>query len=495
VGRIPSDALVVLIGPTGSGKSTWAAAHARPEQVVSSDALRGTVGLHPTDQKASADAFAVLDRIVEARLRRGLFTVIDATSLQADSRAGWRQLARAAGRPCHAVLFDTPAAACRKRNKDRDRPVPARVLTGQVKAFEALLETIDSEGFDGAHRHHDDLRIVPPAFVRADAAHARQQEQPMTLDFGLQIPSFTWEGGPEQIGPTLTRIAADGEAAGFSSLWVMDHFFQIPQVGPAWHDMLDSWTTLAFLANATSTVRLGTLVTGVTYRNVGHLGKIVATLDVLSGGRAVCGIGAAWFEQEHRAYGWEFPPLPERYELLEDALRALPLLWGPGSRSFEGTRVSIPDATCYPRPLQERIPILVGGSGERRTLRLVAQYADACNLFGDPATIAHKVEVLHGHCTDLGRDPSEIEVTSLSTVLVGESDEEVAATAARLAPDNMSPEQYAARVNAGTADDLVGRFRQFAEAGLTTAIVNIPNVSEPDVLARFAPVIEAFRRP
>lgn len=492
--RIPNDALVVLVGPAGSGKSTWAAMHARPEQVVSSDALRGVVGVHPTDQKASKDAFAVLDQIVAARLKRGLFTIIDATSLQADTREGWRQLANDAGRACHAVVFDTPAAECRKRNKARDRPVPARVLTGQIQALESVLEVIDDEGFDDVHRHDDGVRVVPRAFVGAPAGAARQQEEPMTLSFGLQIPSYTWEGGPEQIGPTLARLGREAEEAGFTSIWVMDHFLQIPQVGPAWHDMLDSWTTLAFLANATSSIRLGTLVTGVTYRNVAHLGKIVATLDVLSGGRAICGLGAAWFDREHEAYGWEFPPLAERYALLEDALNALPVLWGPGSKPFDGSRISIPDTTCYPRPLQERVPILVGGSGERKTLRLVAQYADACNLFGDPATIAHKVDVLHGHCADLGRDPDEIEVTQLLTVLAGESDDDVAATAARLAPDNLSPEQYATRVNAGIVDDLVGRFREYAEAGVDSALVNMPNVAEPGALARFAPVIDAFGR-
>src|SRR5207237_256820 len=146
-----------------------------------------------------------------------------------------------------------------------------------------------------------------------------------------------------------------------------------------------------------------------------HLAKIVATLDVVSGGRAVCGIGAAWFEKEHRAYGWRFPPLKERFALLEDALQVLPLMWGPGAPSFEGRVISVPECTCYPRPLQEHLPIMVGGSGERRTLRLVAQYADACNLFGDPPTVRHKLEVLGRHCDELGRNIDEIDVTQLST--------------------------------------------------------------------------------
>ena len=174
----------------------------------------------------------------------------------------------------------------------------------------------------------------------------------------------------------------------------MDHFRQIPTMGRPWEDMLESWTTLGYLAGVTDTIRLGTLVTGITYRNIAHLGKIVATLDVLSGGRAMCGLGAAWYREEHLAYGWPFPSARERYALLEDALRLLPLLWGPGTPSFTGRAIQVPEAMCYPRPLQERIPLLVGGSGERTTLRLAARYADACNLFGEAPTIARKVEVL-----------------------------------------------------------------------------------------------------
>jgi alkanesulfonate monooxygenase SsuD/methylene tetrahydromethanopterin reductase-like flavin-dependent oxidoreductase (luciferase family) len=254
--------------------------------------------------------------------------------------------------------------------------------------------------------------------------------------------------------------------------------------------MLDSYTTLGFLAGRTRSLRLGTMVTGITYRNVAHLGKIVATLDVLSGGRAVCGIGAAWFEREHRSYGWDFPPLKRRYELLEDALQALPLLWGPGSPTFEGKAITIPEAICYPRPLQARVPLLVGGSGERTTLRLVAQYADACNLFGDAATIRRKVEVLHQHCDDIGRDPGDVRVTSLSTALVADDREALAHEVERLR-GAASPESFAHRVNAGTVEDHIGRFRGLAEAGVETAVVNLPSLDVTGV-QRFGAVIGEF---
>jgi len=205
------------------------------------------------------------------------------------------------------------------------------------------------------------------------------------------------------------------------------------------------------------------LVTGITYRNLAHLGKIVATLDVLSGGRAMCGLGAAWFEREHHLYGFAFPPARRRYDLLEDALELLPLLWGPGAPAFHGRTTDVPEAVCYPRPLQARIPILVGGGGERRTLRLVAQHADACNLFGDPAMVRHKIEVLHRHCADVDRDPHEITVTQLSTV------------------------------DPRPVDDHVGRFRELADAGVQQAIVSLSDLGDTAPLERFAEVIAAFR--
>jgi alkanesulfonate monooxygenase SsuD/methylene tetrahydromethanopterin reductase-like flavin-dependent oxidoreductase (luciferase family) len=257
--------------------------------------------------------------------------------------------------------------------------------------------------------------------------------------------------------------------------------------------MLESYTTLGYLAGVTSDVRLGVLVTGVTYRNVAHLAKIVATLDVLSGGRAWCGLGAAWFAKEHQAYGWAFPSLRERYALLEDALRLLPVMWGAGSPPFEGAVVQVPETTCYPRPLQERVPIMVGGSGERRTLRLVAEHADACNLFGDAATVRHKVDVLHRHCADVGRDPDTVLVTHLSTALTARSRADLDAAVAAAKPKRATPEAYAAAVNAGTVDDHVGRFRELADAGVQTAIVNLPDLGDVAPVERFAEIIARFR--
>ena len=200
----------------------------------------------------------------------------------------------------------------------------------------------------------------------------------------------------------------------------------------------------------------------------------MATLDVLSGGRALCGLGAAWFEREHRLYGWAFPPLAERFARLEDALELLPLMWGKGSPPFEGRTLTVEAAVCYPRPLQERIPILVGGSGERRTLRLVARHADACNLFGDPDTVRRKVAVLHAHCETEGRDPAEVTVTHLGSARV------------------LAAGEPRAGAGDATAAEQVGRYRELAEAGVGTAIVALADASGAAAVERFAEVIAAF---
>jgi F420-dependent oxidoreductase-like protein len=473
--RVPRQCLVVLVGPSGSGKTQWAAEHFPSGAIVSSDRMRALVGESEHDQRAGTDAFVVLDLVLDRRMKRKLLTVLDTLGLDAERRRKYVAAARKHGVPVMAVVFDTPAAECRRRNTTRTRPVPAKVLSAQLKQWPAVRAALADDGFDAVHQAAP-VRVVDPQFVTAPAAAGRQQEDPLALEFGLHIPRFTWDGGPAELRGRLAATVRAAEDAGFRSLWVMDHFIQIPVAGREWDEMLDSYTTLGFIAAHTERATVGALVTGVTYRNIAHLGKIVATLDVLSGGRAVCGLGAAWFEREHRAYGWEFPPLRDRYALLEDALQMLPMMWGPGSPSFEGRAITVPEAMCYPRPLQEKIPILVGGSGEKRTLRLVAQYADACNLFGDADTVRHKVDVLHRHCADVDRDPSQVTVTHFAPVLVTDD-------AARAD----------GRVVAGPVDDHVGRFRELTEAGVDAAFVSLVDGGDPvAAIDRFAPVIAAF---
>ena len=488
---IPNRSLVVLVGPSGSGKTSWAGANFRADQIVSADAIRGLVGIGPHDQRAGTDAFDVLSLVLERRLKRGLITVVDSLGLDDDKRAEWIDLARRRGRPVHAVAFDTPARECRSRNKARERPVPTKVLTGQLKRFESVGPRLIDE-FDAVHRPGP-ARVLPSAFAGSGPARERQERKVMPMRFGLQVSNFTWPGGDEEIGPHLASVARQAEEAGFSSLWVMDHFIQIPSIGREWEPMLDSYTTLGFLAASTERIRLGAMVSGVTYRNVAHLGKIVATLDVLSGGRAACGLGAAWFDREHAAYGWDFPSLAERYELLEDALELLPLMWGPGSPGYEGRRITIPEAICYPRPLQERVPVLVGGSGERKTLKLVARHADACNIIGEPDVVERKVEVLRRHCESNGRDPSEITVTQLSTVLSATDEAALVQRVEQMRSDATSPEHWAERMKAGTVEDHIGRFRLLAEAGVEEAVVGLADIGLPGAIDGFAPIIDAFR--
>jgi F420-dependent oxidoreductase-like protein len=489
--RLPPRALVVLAGPSGAGKTEWARRHFRDGQIVSSDDLRALVGEGPHDQRAGGDAFAVLDLVLERRLRRGLLTVIDSLALDGERRRGWVQLARAHGVACHVVAFDTPPAQCRARNRTRPRPVPSKVLSAQLRTWSVVRDGLADDGFDAVHTPGP-VDVVPAALLHAPVAARRQREEPVSMRFGLQISSFQWPGRPHETAARLAAIARAAEDAGFSSLWVMDHMIQVPQVGREWEDLLESYTTLGYLAAITRHCRLGVLVTAVTFRNAGHLAKIVATLDVLSGGRAACGLGLGWFTREHAAYGWGLPPVAERYVLLEETLQVLRLLWGPGTPGFAGTALDVPEAICYPRPVQERVPILVGGGGERRTLRLVAEHADACNVMGEPDVVRRKVEVLGEHCARVGRDPAEIEITHLTPLLIAGDRAELATRVEELKGPAQAPEAFVERALAGTVDDHIGRFRDLADAGVQTAIVSLAGCADPTPVERFGEVISAF---
>jgi F420-dependent oxidoreductase-like protein len=494
--ELPSPCLVVLVGPAGSGKTRWATQHF-PGRVVGSDALRAIAGEGEDDLRASVDAFALLDDIVERRMRRRLTTVVDTLGNDPARRQRWRAMAAKHDMPCHAVVIATSAADTRRWNKGRDKRVPEAVLRSQLAEFTGVADAVRAEPFDAVHQitpFVEPLQVAPSLTRPAAATAPRPRLQSeRRLTFGLQIPQFTWPGGPSELAPHLRQLARRAEAAGFDALYVMDHFRQIPMFGPAWLDMLESWTTLAHLAACTDTIHLGTMVAGITHRSVPLLGKIVATLDVLSGGRAICGLGVGWYEAEHRAYGWRFPPVAERYALLEDALVLLPMMWGPGGKPFEGRALHVPDTSCYPRPLQERIPIMVGGSGERRTLRLVAAGADACNLFGEPDAVRHKVAVLAEHCQAIGRDPATISVSHLSTALVGESPAEVKQLVEATRPPKVSAERHGRTVNAGTVDQHVARLGRFVDAGVDHVVVSLADAADADSVDRYGSVITAAR--
>ena len=249
-----------------------------------------------------------------------------------------------------AVTFDTAPSECRERNRQRPRPIPADALAAQLRKWRSVRDLIETEGFDSVIGASP-VRIVPKTFEAASKAAGRQVEHPVGLRFGLHLGSYTFAGGASATQAAVRQIATSGEAAGFHSIYVMDHFRQIPQIGRSWEDFLESYTTLGYLAACTERVRLGALVTGITYRNPAHLAKIISTLDILSGGRALCGLGLAWHRERALAYGWDFPSTAERYLILEDTLQLLPLMWGAGTPSYEGKRITVPETLCYPRPL------------------------------------------------------------------------------------------------------------------------------------------------
>jgi F420-dependent oxidoreductase-like protein len=236
------------------------------------------------------------------------------------------------------------------------------------------------------------------------------------MKLAVHCANLSWPGGPAKLGSTLSEVARTADEGGISTLTMMDHWFQMEMLGGPAEPMLEGYTSLGFLAGQTRKLELGLLVTGVTYRHPGLLAKIVATLDVLSGGRAMLGIGAAWYDREHAALGVPFPPTSERFGRLEEAIRICRQMWSEDDGPFESTHYGLAETICVPAPIQAGGPrILIGGSGERKTLRLVARYADACNLYGfDPQQMKHKIDVLDGHCSDVGRDPAEVTRTALA---------------------------------------------------------------------------------
>ena len=234
------------------------------------------------------------------------------------------------------------------------------------------------------------------------------------MQIGVHLVRFTGPNGPTALGPMLASVGQAAEEAGVDNLSLMDHFFQLEFLGDARDPMLEGYTTLGFLAAHTRSVQLQLAMTGVTYRHPGLLAKIVATLDCLSGGRAVLGIGAAWYEREHLGLGVPFPPVSERFERLEETLQIVRQMWSPDDGPFLGSHYRLEETICSPQPLH-RVPIMVGGEGERKTLRLVAKYGDACNVFAgrDTEHVAHKFEVLRGWCDELGRPYDDISRTVL----------------------------------------------------------------------------------
>jgi F420-dependent oxidoreductase-like protein len=295
----------------------------------------------------------------------------------------------------------------------------------------------------------------------------------MTPTFGLQLPSFTLDVADSALFDRVVEMAVAGEESGFSSLWVMDHLYQLPALGGEDSPMLEAYTLLGALAARTRSVQLGTLVTGVTYRNPAILAKQVTTLDIVSSGRAILGIGAAWHDVEHVAFGVDYPSDKERLDRLEEAVQIARAMFTEDSPSFQGTYYRVESVKNLPRPIRpEGIPIMIGGGGEKRTLKLVAQYADQCNVAGDLDTVRHKIEVLRGHCADVGRDAAEVRTTRLGSLFLTDGEQQTADTRKMIV--DLAGEEFAAACTVGTDDEVVEQVAAMIDAGVQEPIFNMP---------------------
>ncbi|HKX75659.1 MAG TPA: LLM class flavin-dependent oxidoreductase, partial [Acidimicrobiia bacterium] len=371
-------------------------------------------------------------------------------------------------------------AVMRARNRGRSRPVPEKVLTSQIRRFRQLRERLEGEG-----------QLIVAAGQGVEPAHSpearlsreRQRQDPVGLRFYHQVSQFPATG----LEDWLTALVVTAEDLGFAGVAVMDHLMQIPQVGRPFESMPEAYTTLAFLAARTTRLQLGALVSGVTLRNPALLAKMVATLDVLSGGRAYCGIGAGWFSAEQRSYG--FPSLApgQRLAALEDALHILPVMWGPGQASYVGRMTTIAEAVCYPRPLG-KVPIIVGGRGPR-LIDHAARLADGINLA--TADLDRLLPLVESAKEKWHRP--EVEVSVLDIPLVARHRNEVAELVERHRGSH-SAAVFAQRHHAGDIDLHIGRYRAMAERGVEAIFLAPVGLNQPEDLAPLGTLIEAFSR-
>jgi F420-dependent oxidoreductase-like protein len=309
----------------------------------------------------------------------------------------------------------------------------------------------------------------------------------VTTRYGLQLPNFNFSDvGPAGTFGRVVELARAAEDTGFESVWVMDHLLQLPALGGPPQPMLEAYTLLGALAASTERVRLGALVTGVTYRNPALLAKQVSTLDVISGGRAMLGIGAAWYDVEHTALGFDFPPLKERFERLAEAVDICRAMFSAAADqpvSYDGRWYQVREALNVPSPLQgASLPIMIGGGGEKKTLRLVAEKADLCNVAGDLETVRHKLEVLRQHCSDVGRNYDSITKTRLGTILVADNDADAESVRSALGG---APEMVI-----GTLDSIPAQVRALADVGFDVLIFNMP-YADPAQVAKVGDVLGA----
>jgi len=308
--------------------------------------------------------------------------------------------------------------------------------------------------------------------------------------YGLQLPDFSWivDADPPTTMDRLRSVAQAAETSGYSSLWVMDHLLQLPPLGGPAASILEGYVALGALAAVTERVELGTLVTGVTYRNPAHLAKQIASLDALTGGRAILGIGAAWYDVEHAAYWWEFPAVKERFARLHEAVDICRGMFDNETFSYSGTYYHVTDARVAPRP-QRRIPIMIGGSGERKTLRMVAELADLCNIGGTAGVVGKKLAILDEHCAAVGRDPSEIKRTAMVSLFVSANDQERDGLRELVGYDTGGDVRD--RMIVATADEATENLAAIVACGVDEVIVNLPLIRSVDAVHTAAEVLAA----
>jgi len=315
---------------------------------------------------------------------------------------------------------------------------------------------------------------------------------------GFQIPNYTFPGVTnDKLFDHVVMLATTAERAGFDSVWAMDHFYQLPSIGLRTEPMLEAYTILSGIAARTRKVRVGSLVTGVTYRNPALLAKEATTLDIVSSGRAILGIGAAWNEDEHRGYGYDFPPVGERISRLEEALQICRAMFREDAPTFVGRYYQIEGALNFPRPIQANgPPIMIGGGGEQRTLKLVAQYADMSNIFGDPTTVRHKLDVLERHCEAIGRDPNTIVKTRLGSLIIRKSDAEAQRLFEQvLNLPGIDKERVRTSFLAGSPDRVAEQAQKFLDAGLDGLIFNMPRMEDPQAIELAGQTLAGLRQP
>jgi F420-dependent oxidoreductase-like protein len=308
--------------------------------------------------------------------------------------------------------------------------------------------------------------------------------------YGLQLPDFSWivDADPPTTMDRLRDVAEAAEESGFSSMWVMDHFLQLPPLGGPGASILEGYVALGALAALTKRVELGTLVTGVTYRNPAHLAKQITSLDAMTGGRAILGIGAAWYDVEHVAYGWDFPPVKERFGRLREAVAICRGMFDNETFTYNGLYYHTLDARVVPRP-QRRIPIMIGGSGEKKTLRMVAELADMCNIGGTAQVVARKLAILDEHCAAVGRDPSEVKRTAMVSLFVFPNEAERDSLRQMVGYDSNS--EVRDRMIVATADEATENVAAIVATGVDEVIVNLPMIKSIDPIHAAADVLKA----